>query len=99
MKLQLPQVVPAVILFPNCNFLCSTLDFILLSSYNLRGYPQNGVFFMKNFVKTLVPILLALLIIASLVWYCFVYDRDFTRDMLLKQARYHSTNGNPRAAS
>lgn len=54
---------------------------------------------MKNFTKTLVPILLALLIIASLVWYCFVYDRDFTRDMLLNQARYHSTNGNPRAAS
>ena len=54
---------------------------------------------MKNFVKTLVPVLLALLIIASLVWYCFVYDRDFTRDMLLNQARYQSTNGNPRAAS
>jgi len=54
---------------------------------------------MKNFMKTLVPILLALLIIASLVWYCFVYDRDFTRDMLLNQARRFSTNGNPRAAS
>ncbi len=54
---------------------------------------------MKNFSRTLVPILLVLLIIASLVWYCFVYDRDFTRDMLLQQARYHSTNGNPRIAS
>lgn len=54
---------------------------------------------MKNFAKTLVPILLALLIIASLLWYCFVYDRDFTRDMLLKQARYQSTSGNPRIAS
>lgn len=54
---------------------------------------------MKNPLKSLVPILLSLLIIASLVWYCFVYDRDFTRDMLLKQARYHSTNGNPSIAS
>ena len=54
---------------------------------------------MKNSLKTVVPILLALLIIASLVWYCFVYDRDFTRDMLLNQARYHSTNGNPKIAS
>lgn len=54
---------------------------------------------MKNFSKTIVPILLALLIIASLVWYCFVYDRDFTRDMLLQQARFHSTNGNPKIAS
>lgn len=54
---------------------------------------------MKNSAKRLVPVLLALLIIASLVWYCFVYDRDFTRDMLLQQARYHSTNGNPSVAS
>ncbi len=54
---------------------------------------------MKNSLKSLVPILLSLLILASLVWYCFVYDRDFTRDMLLKQARYHSTNGNPSIAS
>lgn len=54
---------------------------------------------MKNSLKTIVPILLALLIIASLVWYCFVYDRDFTRDMLLTQARNNSTNGNPKIAS
>lgn len=54
---------------------------------------------MKNSLKKLVPFTLALLIIASLVWYGFVYDRDFTRDMLLKQARYQSTDGNPRVAS
>lgn len=54
---------------------------------------------MKHSSKRLVPILLALLVIASLVWYCFVYDRDFTRDMLLKQARYNATHGNPRIAS
>ena len=54
---------------------------------------------MKKFWRTLVPILLALLIIASLVWYCFVYDRDFTRDMLLNQARHQSMQGNPKVAS
>lgn len=54
---------------------------------------------MKNSSKRIVPILLALLIIASLVWYCFVYDRDFTRDMLLNQARHQSTSGNPKVAS
>lgn len=54
---------------------------------------------MKKLVKTLVPVLLALLILASLVWYCFVYDREFTRDMLLGQARYHASNGNPRISS
>lgn len=54
---------------------------------------------MKDSSKKIVPVILALLIIASLVWYCFVYDRDFTRDMLLNQARYQSTSGNPRIAS
>ena len=54
---------------------------------------------MKNFLKKLVPFTLGLLVIASLVWYGFVYDRDFTRDMLLQQARYQSTGGDPRVAS
>ena len=54
---------------------------------------------MNHSLKKLLPILLVLLIIASLVWYCFVYDRDFTRDMLLQQARHQSTNGNPKVAS
>lgn len=54
---------------------------------------------MKNLSKRLVPILLSLLIVASLVWYCFVYDRDFTRDMLLNQARYHANNSNPNISS
>jgi len=54
---------------------------------------------MKKFFKFLVPLLLTVLILASIFWYCFVYDRNFTRDMLLTQARYHSTDGNPRIAS
>lgn len=54
---------------------------------------------MKKPVKIIVPVLLALLIIFSLVWYGFIYDRDFTRDMLLKQARFFSTNGNQSVAS
>lgn len=54
---------------------------------------------MKNSSKRIVPILLALLILVSLVWYGFVYDRDFTRDMLLQQARHQATRGNPEVAS
>ena len=54
---------------------------------------------MKKALRIIVPILLGLLIIASLVWYLFVYDRGFTRDMLLHQARYHSTSGNPKIGS
>ena len=48
---------------------------------------------MKKAFKIMVPILMVLLILASLVWYGFVYDRDFVRDVLLKQARYCSTRG------
>ena len=54
---------------------------------------------MKKVFHILIPFLLAVLILASLFWYCFIYDRSFTRDMLLGQARYHSTDGNPRLAS
>lgn len=54
---------------------------------------------MKKVFQIIVPFLLALLILASLYWYCFIYDRAFTRDMLLGQARYHSTDGNPKMAS
>ena len=54
---------------------------------------------MKKTLKFLVPLMLGLLIIASIVWYLFVYDRDFTRDTLLNQARYHNVSGNPRISS
>ena len=54
---------------------------------------------MKQILRKLVPFLLVLVILASIAWYCFVYDRDFTRDMLLKQARFHSTEGSPELAS
>lgn len=54
---------------------------------------------MKKFMKKLVPFLLVLLILASLVWYCFVYDRTFTRDVLLSQARRFSSTGNQKISS
>ena len=54
---------------------------------------------MKKFMKVVLPILLVLLILGSIYWYGFVYDRDFTRDMLLKQARRFSTTNNPKLAS
>ncbi len=48
---------------------------------------------MKTVFKIFIPILLALAIIACLGWYLFVYDRDFTRDVLLSGARYCDRNG------
>ena len=54
---------------------------------------------MKKFMKKLIPFLLVLVILASLVWYGFVYDRNYTRDILLGQARLFSTNGYPKVAN
>jgi len=54
---------------------------------------------MRNVFKKIIPVILSLLILLSIAWYCFIYDRNFTRDMLLSQARYLSTNGKPSAAS
>ena len=49
---------------------------------------------MKKVLKILLPILLSIAVIGCLVWYLFVYDREFTRDMLLSQARYQESQGN-----
>ena len=54
---------------------------------------------MKNPMKRIVPVLLALAVIGCAVWYVFVYDRDFARDMLLAQARYLDSDGRPELAS
>ena len=54
---------------------------------------------MKKLTKFLVPLLLGLVILASIGWYLFVYDRAFTRDMLLGQARYHDLHGNSKMSS
>lgn len=54
---------------------------------------------MKKAFKIIVPILLVIAILASMYWYCFVFDREFTRDVLLSQARYHAMHANPSLAS
>ena len=54
---------------------------------------------MKKVSKFLVPLMLFLLIIASIVWYLFIYDRAFTRDALLGQARFHDLHGNSKLSS
>lgn len=49
---------------------------------------------MKKALRVIVPILLAIAVIGCMIWYFFVYDRDFTRDILLQQARYFESMGN-----
>ena len=54
---------------------------------------------MKKATRFLVSLLLGLLILASIFWYLFIYDRAFTRDTLLSQARFQSLHGNSRLSS
>ena len=53
---------------------------------------------MKRLFHILIPLLLSLLILISIGWYFLKYDPEFTRDLLLKQARYQDEIGNHAAA-
>ncbi len=48
---------------------------------------------MKKTLRIIVPILLAVAIVLCMAWYLFIYDRDFTRDMLLNFARFSENQG------
>ncbi len=54
---------------------------------------------MKKATRLLVPVLLAILILVSVFWYLFEYDREFTQDTLLGQARFNDLHGNSRLSS
>ncbi len=54
---------------------------------------------MKKLIHFLVPLLMVVLVIASIGWYLFVYDRAFTRDLLLQQARDNDLKGNTSLSS
>lgn len=49
---------------------------------------------MKKALRIIIPIVLSISVVFSLIWYLFVYDRDFTRDTLLSFARYSESKGN-----
>ena len=49
---------------------------------------------MKKAIRILTPIALALAILICVFWYLFVYDRDFTRDVLLSCARFSESQNN-----
>lgn len=48
---------------------------------------------MKKFFRVTIPLLMTIAVICSLVWYLFVYDREFTRDLLLSSARHLESSG------
>ena len=49
---------------------------------------------MRKILRFVVSVLLAALVVASVFWYLFIYDRAFTRDILLKEARVNDARGN-----
>ena len=42
---------------------------------------------MKKALRTLVPLLLAVAVLLSMAWYLLIYDREFTKEMILWTAR------------
>ncbi len=54
---------------------------------------------MKRILKRILPILLGLVIICSILWYLFIYDRGFMQDILLGSARFFEKHGNHNIAS
>jgi len=54
---------------------------------------------MKRTFKRFLPILLILVIICSIIWYLFSYDRGFMQDILLGSARYFEQQGNHQIAT
>ena len=48
---------------------------------------------MKKVVRTVIPLLLVLAIIACTGWYFLKYDRELTKDILLSAARYFERRG------
>lgn len=54
---------------------------------------------MKKTIKIIVPILLVLVVLFSIFWYLFVYDRNFTQNFLLNRARAADARGNFKTAA
>ncbi len=54
---------------------------------------------MKRTVKRILPIFLCLVVICSIFWYLFIYDRGFTQDILLAGARFFENRGNHTVAT
>lgn len=54
---------------------------------------------MKRALRILIPFALIIAILASAAWYLLVYDREFTRDLLLSQARHAEASGHHKLAA
>lgn len=48
---------------------------------------------MKKALKIIIPLLLSIAVVCSMAWYFLIYDRDFTKDLLLWGARTLEQDG------
>ncbi len=48
---------------------------------------------MKRALRIIIPVLLSIAVVISIGWYFLKYDPDFTRDVLVGQARYFDDQG------
>ncbi|MBO5837448.1 MAG: leucine-rich repeat domain-containing protein [Oscillospiraceae bacterium] len=75
------------------------LDINPSRKYNLSTKKRERPHIMKKTLKILLPILLAIVIVICSCWYLFVYDREFTRDVLVGFARVSESNGSHSVAA
>jgi len=54
---------------------------------------------MKKAIRILIPTILILAIVVCTGWYLFIYDREFTRDVLLYSARHFEHSGDHAVAA
>lgn len=54
---------------------------------------------MKRAFRIIVPLILALALIAGTAWYFLVYDQALTKELLLTQARKFEESGNPKLSA
>lgn len=54
---------------------------------------------MKKAFRIIIPLVLVVAILFCTIWYLFVYDRVFTRDILVKAARFFEDTGNLSASA
>lgn len=69
----------------------------MVTNYNI--FLKTEFYAMKRALRILIPLALIIAVVACAAWYLLVYDRDFTRDMLLTGARQCEASGHHQLAA
>ncbi len=76
----------------NFSNFAAVLDSFRLHAYNLSENLELE-YFMKKTIKRILPIFLCIIVLCSIAWYLFSYDRGFTQDLMLSGARLFERQG------